>query len=194
MSDEKAEESSCVSVKLVEPSRSGKVRGLHNHQSGGQVPRVINVTYHQYIGSQAWRRKRKERLEIDDYRCARCKDNSAWLEVHHLTYDRLGSERMEDLITLCRDCHMRDHGKDPTLPPAATGRWDIPDRVLERWSLENWQQAVADMDEILSLVAGFCGQHGIRLNDPRVKGIKGNLDALMRETAYYSNQTWEAAA
>jgi hypothetical protein len=33
------------------------------------------------------------------------------LEVHHLTYDRFGgNERLEDLQTLCRDCHRTWHG------------------------------------------------------------------------------------
>jgi hypothetical protein len=34
-------------------------------------------------------------------------DNSGhvWLEVHHLTYDRLGSEIDDDLVALCCYCH-----------------------------------------------------------------------------------------
>jgi len=32
------------------------------------------------------------------------------LEVHHLTYDRLGDERMDDLEVLCPDCHRKAHG------------------------------------------------------------------------------------
>lgn len=31
------------------------------------------------------------------------------LEVHHLTYIRLGNEREDDLCVLCKECHMRRH-------------------------------------------------------------------------------------
>jgi 5-methylcytosine-specific restriction endonuclease McrA len=56
-------------------------------------------------------------LAQDRFRCTRCpsEDN---LAVHHLTYERLGSEHPDDLITLCRTCHKLDHGRDPSLPPA----------------------------------------------------------------------------
>jgi 5-methylcytosine-specific restriction endonuclease McrA len=31
------------------------------------------------------------------------------VEVHHLTYERLGEERLTDLVALCRSCHEREH-------------------------------------------------------------------------------------
>ena len=30
-------------------------------------------------------------------------------DLHHRTYDRLGHERFDDLIPLCRECHERVH-------------------------------------------------------------------------------------
>lgn len=60
---------------------------------------------------------RAEELRADDHEpCEVCgyfcqfrdaDDNSGhvWLEVHHLTYDRLWCERDEDLIALCCYCH-----------------------------------------------------------------------------------------
>ena len=66
--------------------------------------------YTAYLRSDAWRNKRRQRLDIDHWRCVRChsKDN---LEVHHKTYKRLGNERMGDLVTLCATCHGYEHGK-----------------------------------------------------------------------------------
>lgn len=32
------------------------------------------------------------------------------LDVHHLTYERLGAELPDDLLVLCRDCHELIHG------------------------------------------------------------------------------------
>jgi hypothetical protein len=70
-------------------------------------PKVFPVTYEEYMRSPQWRRKRKQRLKLDGYACQKCGKTSKEyrLEVHHLTYDRLGHERMEDLQSLCVLCH-----------------------------------------------------------------------------------------
>lgn len=64
--------------------------------------------YKKYIGSDAWRKKRAERLAIDNSRCQTCHEDGTnyGLQVHHATYDRLFDEDVEnDLITLCTQCH-----------------------------------------------------------------------------------------
>ena len=38
-------------------------------------------------------------------RCERCGKKTRRPEVHHLTYERLGREKDEDLQAVCRDCH-----------------------------------------------------------------------------------------
>lgn len=43
-------------------------------------------------------------LAREHHRCKRCKQ-ARYLEVHHLTYKRLGFERMDDLEALCVRCH-----------------------------------------------------------------------------------------
>jgi len=62
------------------------------------------VDYETYISSDTWRIVRRLRLQLDKYTCQACYRKND-LEVHHLTYERLGSERLEDLITLCVRCH-----------------------------------------------------------------------------------------
>lgn len=65
--------------------------------------------YHEYIkNSEVWAAKRKERLGIDQYRCRKCSSTSK-LEVHHRTYQNLGAEPMDDLVTVCEDCHREIH-------------------------------------------------------------------------------------
>jgi hypothetical protein len=34
------------------------------------------------------------------------------LHVHHLTYERLGKELIEDVQIICRKCHHKEHGRD----------------------------------------------------------------------------------
>ncbi len=66
--------------------------------------------YNQYIQSPQWRKKRKERLKIDNYECRLCgHDGSDYhLEVHHkpLSYPKIPNESVnDDLTTLCVTCH-----------------------------------------------------------------------------------------
>lgn len=71
------------------------------------------IPYRQYIESDAWKRKRERRLIHDGYRCKLC-GSAKNLQVHHVTYERLGFEQMDDLVTLCKDCHESVHEKDIT--------------------------------------------------------------------------------
>jgi len=64
--------------------------------------------YDDYIISEKWRSIRKRILERDDYLCQHCKTCNA-TEVHHITYDNLFNENLEDLISLCNACHKMEH-------------------------------------------------------------------------------------
>jgi 5-methylcytosine-specific restriction endonuclease McrA len=61
-----------------------------------------------YYRQPYWRKIRLDALRRDGYRCRICGTGGA-LDVHHLTYARLGAERLEDLMTLCRACHDAEH-------------------------------------------------------------------------------------
>lgn len=83
--------------------------------------RPLSPEYLAYIKSPAWRARREEALaraggrcqyEVEDPaglnhipRCTRTRH----LEVHHLTYARLGNELPEDLEVLCWFHHMTEH-------------------------------------------------------------------------------------
>lgn len=67
------------------------------------------VWYRIYLKSDKWHRMRMKVLTRDKFRCQQC-DRGA-TQVHHLTYERVGNERMEDLMSLCKDCHKEIHGK-----------------------------------------------------------------------------------
>lgn len=67
-----------------------------------------STTYQRYIKSTAWRRKRCQVLIRCGSICERCGE---WpvVNVHHLTYARLGDERLEDLLGVCFNCHKELH-------------------------------------------------------------------------------------
>lgn len=60
--------------------------------------------YKKYIVSPQWKKKRKQALERANHKCEKC-NGTKELEVHHLTYDRLGREELSDLLVVCKHCH-----------------------------------------------------------------------------------------
>lgn len=69
--------------------------------------------YKEYMRSEAWEQKKQERMKIDGFRCVMCGrsiDHCRSLQVHHVTYKRLGNENvLTDLCTVCGSCHKKIH-------------------------------------------------------------------------------------
>lgn len=67
------------------------------------------MDYYSYITGLRWRDNpaRLAELKAAGFRCRLCDaaNDMAQLEVHHRTYERFCHERVEDLTTLCRECH-----------------------------------------------------------------------------------------
>lgn len=66
--------------------------------------------YYAYLGSDTWKQKRKLVFERDNNLCQICKKETA-TEVHHLTYQNIYNEPIEDLIAICYECHKKKHVK-----------------------------------------------------------------------------------
>lgn len=69
--------------------------------------------YKIYMKSKEWQTKKQERMEIDNFSCVMCgrsKEHCKSLQVHHITYCRLGNENaLTDLVVLCGSCHKKIH-------------------------------------------------------------------------------------
>lgn len=62
------------------------------------------------LGLEAWDTIRIERLRRDHHVCQGCGERTSVLDVHHIVpLYRGGSNEIDNLITLCRDCHTRIH-------------------------------------------------------------------------------------
>jgi len=72
------------------------------------VGRKTPIDRERYMHSSEWEVIASKVKKRDQHRCRNC-ESIFDLQVHHLTYKRLGSERMEDLITLCAYCHAAVH-------------------------------------------------------------------------------------
>ena len=68
--------------------------------------------YKDYMRSNEWKVKKRERIAIDQgcVMCGRPLDKIRSIQVHHITYQRLGNENvLTDLFTLCGSCHKKLH-------------------------------------------------------------------------------------
>lgn len=71
--------------------------------------RLRYPNYYAYLASAEWRRKREQRILLDGGVCTQC-GSMHNLQVHHLSYEHLGTDaEIDDLITLCADCHHKLH-------------------------------------------------------------------------------------
>ena len=66
---------------------------------------MYNLNYKNYLKSQAWKEKRKLFLELCNYECELCGGKTK-LQVHHKNYNNIFNEEKEDVIVLCRECHI----------------------------------------------------------------------------------------
>lgn len=73
------------------------------------------TNYVEHINSRKWQRLRRNKFIESGHKCEEC--GREWeLDVHHRTYERLGSEEMEDLVVLCKRCHSDLHYYEHRIP------------------------------------------------------------------------------
>lgn len=75
-----------------------------------RVPFELRTKYNEYIRSNEWKEKCEKILARDNHECQHCHAHTPDLSVHHKTYENLFNEKDEDLITLCDNCHKKEHG------------------------------------------------------------------------------------
>lgn len=76
-----------------------------------------------YMQTEQWKQLKQTRLMIAQYKCECC-GSANRLHLHHVTYERLTQELIEDVVILCEECHSKLHsilGYDrTTLYPIST--------------------------------------------------------------------------
>lgn len=74
------------------------------------------MNYSDKLKDPRWQKKRLLIMQRDDWKCRKCSDKGTTLNVHHIAYIK-GREPWDyedsNFITLCRNCHEREH--EPTV-------------------------------------------------------------------------------
>jgi len=69
---------------------------------------VNKEEYHIYLQSAGWKNIRKQKIAEANNRCEICGYKKT-LEIHHLNYNTIGNENLNDLQVVCHDCHQKIH-------------------------------------------------------------------------------------
>ena len=150
-----------------------------------------NEAYLRYIHSTAWHKKALKRREMDGDKCQVCGRPAD--EVHHLTYERIGHEDMDDIVSLCKECHKKAEAiYDPRVIPWAMDakRAEIGNFMA---AMKVDASAVAPVVfEYLKVVNGQKFNDLLRLRMPQATGepywsrLRKAVNALCRKR-YYRN-------
>ena len=97
---------------------------LCHHQNRKNDMNYNQEIYQAYLLSERWLFELKpQRLKADNLRCRLCNRHAT--QVHHRVYpDILGTETIDDLTSLCEECHKNYH-----FPPSVE---DVSQQILER--------------------------------------------------------------
>lgn len=79
-------------------------------------------TYTEYLQGKHWKGLRKALCLKPESKCGGC-SSKHHLQIHHISYDRLGKELPEDLVVLCDGCHKRVHDELDRLYPGRSTAW-----------------------------------------------------------------------
>lgn len=114
---------------------------------------------HRYYASREWALLKERVRERSGGNCERCGDRP-YEQTHHLTYERLGNELLEDLQGLCAPCHEYVSGRrhdDPALPEFHIyPRYDNASYLL----CPRGHNAVEIVDVLPSMTGGSFGERG----------------------------------
>jgi hypothetical protein len=70
--------------------------------------KLWGLYYNWYLSTPHWRTKREEILKLCRGVCEKCNSRPV-SEIHHMNYERLGAEDLEDIAGLCSWCHSETH-------------------------------------------------------------------------------------
>lgn len=72
----------------------------------------ITKEYHEYLKSPEWKEFRKKAFAHYGRKCSKCPATKT-LQIHHLHYNNIFHELIEDVIVVCKKHHEEIHGINP---------------------------------------------------------------------------------
>ncbi len=118
--------------------RGKKYRSIADVMLAERGPR--GIPYSVYLNTSHWQKLRYRVLKLDHSMCVRCKKPGT--VVHHRNYERLGCEKLDDLVTVCAVCHHNIHEGKLQIDRIRRGKKRGLSRKQNRRRHRAYQQAV----------------------------------------------------
>lgn len=99
----------------------------------------IVPNYENYINSAEWDERREKYFSTHERKCYFCGSTNN-VQLHHVTYENLGSESDEELEPLCRDCHMALHRVIESLQPLQDAIEDGAKRIRDEYRQKAYEE------------------------------------------------------
>ena len=90
--------------------------------------------YSEYLQSLHWQLLRKRFYDKRERKCHCCDRVDGQIDLHHITYINLGSERIDQLICLCHECHGLVHEKIKELLISKAGKLRKIGKIIKKYS------------------------------------------------------------
>lgn len=91
-----------------EKERKQRLENSNENPNWGEKYGLEFKSYAEYLQSDLWKQKKATALSFIGNCCKICRSKKS-INVHHISYDRIGKELIEDLSILCRSCHKMVH-------------------------------------------------------------------------------------
>jgi 5-methylcytosine-specific restriction endonuclease McrA len=75
----------------------------------------VALDYWDYLQTQHWQNLREKVYEQRNHTCQRCHKEISVFQIHHITYVRIGHERVSDVQLVCVKCHEIIHKRKDRL-------------------------------------------------------------------------------
>jgi len=113
---------------------------MHMHESEAKLRARANI-------ESEWDQQRRKALARDSYECQTCGVDGCRLHVHHkIPRSEGGTDHLENLVTLCPDCHADRHDKHSCMLCGSItdehGTWFDRNGGLAVWVCEECQQYI----------------------------------------------------
>lgn len=72
--------------------------------------KIKSGEYNKYLHSASWRKFRQTIIDLRGRECQLCQSKHN-IQVHHMTYKRVGNEDIRDVLVVCEDCHVFIHSR-----------------------------------------------------------------------------------
>lgn len=93
---------------MLEKERARQEENRQLKNKSGYTLSKRQLDYRAYLRSELWNDLRNARMKLDNNKCTVCGCEAK--DVHHVRYPQTwGQEGIEDLVSLCKKCHLAAH-------------------------------------------------------------------------------------